>query len=348
MEKEWFFFKRFYQNPYRKRYEHVEFRPSRSTEHHEKWKKMRTEQQRLEENHLEMAIKPLLKTSDSSQLDSGNDEGYVVELGTPLLPPNATSNPAPTIQSFGLTDRVPSEQPGADSRYESRQQISPLPAASILQRRTSPTATIERPNTVSEHQETESLLSRLIQQREGQHTAPDPSITHCLRNSIISRKRRSAACSPDQPPITSAPPPNDQFSSSPSRHADGDETSPRTEFRPSVPAPLISESEMQSPLCASLPDAPFFNYSQSPADASAYPAPPQPQPARPGRASSVSYLQVQRPATILFGDEVRLRKDQYGTYHVVGEGDGGVQAGHSGEGSTGMHRGTSWLDGGRE
>ena len=174
-------------------------------------------------------------------------------------------------------------------------------------------------------------------------------MTHSLRNSIISRKRRSAAYSPDQPSITSAPPLNDQFSSSPSRHADGDETSPRTGFRPSVPAPLISESEMQSPLCASLPDAPFFNYSPSPADASAHPAPPQPQPARPGRASStVSYLQVQRPATILFGDEVRLRKDQYGTYHIVEEGDGGVQAGHSGEGSTGMHRGTSWLDGGGE
>ena len=45
---------------------------------------------------------------------------------------------------------------------------------------------------------------------------------------------------------------------------------------------------------------------------------PAPQP--PGRASTVSYLQVRRPATRLFGDEIRLRKDEYGTYHLVEEG----------------------------
>lgn len=49
-----------------------------------------------------------------------------------------------------------------------------------------------------------------------------------------------------------------------------------------------------------------------------------PSPRVPGYRSTVSYLQVQRPATMLFGDEIVLRKDEFGTYHVVQSGDGGV------------------------
>jgi hypothetical protein len=36
-----------------------------------------------------------------------------------------------------------------------------------------------------------------------------------------------------------------------------------------------------------------------------------------GSRSTVSYLQVQRPATMMFADEIRLRKDEFGVYRVV-------------------------------
>ena len=181
------------------------------------------------------------------------------------------------------------------------------------------------------------------------------------------------------PSAPSAPPVANPAPTEPSRYEPYDPSSslsPRTDFRISTPKPLISEPEMQQLLADAPPVPPIPANTSSSSSFPIVGAADLPAgvervdstgtalevPARhQGRKSTVSYLQVARPATMLFGDEIRLRKDEWGTYHVVderggrmagegeevaGRGRAGEGGGGGGSGRDGGERGMSWFDGG--
>ena len=152
-----------------------------------------------------------------------------------------------------------------------------------------------------------------------------------IHHSINGRQRRSQAYSPGLwsparasivPTPTSyypsSPPPPTNFSYPTSPHAEA--PAHYSHLDPTPEEPLFTDAEMSrlmaTPRSRTLANASVRN--------SGVPEVPRgeggsrpPSPGVPGRRSTVSYLQVQRPATMMFEEEILLRKDEWGTYHIV-------------------------------
>ncbi|MCJ1387358.1 hypothetical protein MMC18_000201 [Xylographa bjoerkii] len=368
VEKEWFCFWQFCKNPD----EMGDFNPQWRTDNYKIWKERHpTHKDVLEAARSTMSQNSSQNSKDNIHLTGSYDGGHITSSIAPRQPPPTRdrSNPSNTAYTRNkpilplttltfsdqyktdISDSTPSSRPKLHSKHLSLQKDLPtLPPSTP--NNPSPANTLKRPTTAPDDEEAHHLLGYSTHDYE-LHTTPNPAATglkHSLRDSMTSRKRRSEAYTPsfELSPHSAYPPPPHTNSAPayspalqpapPSQQAE-DALTPRTPYEPPAPSPLFSEPEMQH----------LLSGAQGPAH-----PPPQPVPApvgpsstpslrvealQPGRRSTVSYLQVQRPSTRLFGDEIRLRKDEYGTYHLVEEGEEG------GRPVVEPARGMSWYDG---
>ena len=370
VEKEWFCFWQFCKNPD----EMGDFNPHWRTDNYKIWKDRHpSHKDVLERAGSTTSHNSPLKSKDNTHLTRSYDGGHIASWIAPRQPPPTRDRPNPPSATHprhqpilpltnltlsdhhdaDITDHTPSSRLKPQSKHLSLEKELPtLPPPTPHAR--SPAATLKRPATAPDDEEAHHLLSYSTADYElhGAHPAPT-GLKHSLRDSMTSRKRRSEAYSPsaELSPFSVQPPtphPDSASASASTPHGASTSRSPRTPYDPPAPSPLFSEPEMQYLLSGS--QAPSHPPSQPPpppaaaglaAALSVRTAPPPPPP---GRASTVSYLQVRRPATRLFGDEIRLRKDEYGTYHLVEEGEEEEQEGLRGP-VGGQARGRSWYDG---
>ncbi|MCJ1415915.1 hypothetical protein MMC32_002250 [Xylographa parallela] len=336
IQKEWFCFWQFCKNPD----EMGDFNPHWRTDNYKIWK----EEHPSHKDALELAPSPVIQNSlpnskDTTHLTGGYNGGYIPSSTVPRQPPptRERSDPSsaahpqhqPLLPLTNLTfsdghdttiaNHTTSSCPKPQSKHLSLEKELPtLPPPTPSTR--SPAATLKRPNTAPDDEEGHHLLSYSRDDYQPHAPPAGPGLKHSLRDSMTSRKRRSEAYSPSGALSPhSAHPRSPHPDCSPAPAQTSDPLSPRPPYEPPASSPLFSEPEMQHLLSgAPGPSSPPSPPRPAPAPAGLSAESPAPQP--PGRASTVSYLQVRRPATRLFGDEIRLRKDEYGTYHLVEEG----------------------------
>ena len=259
------------------------------------------------------------------------------------------------IKSVGLEDHIDIGGEGSSSRQvrrarteseRRRRSMQPLPPVSKNVPKT-PTPTIKTENDSPEgsthvtigfqdakYPDTpysdNDVLTPLPGQAWNGSTSPPPfeitphssqtDVLSSLHRSINGRQRRSQAYSPGIIPSSqtgSLPPPSTSryipsSSSPPPTHLPNhisEEEPPENQdllFTPAEMTQLLATPPSRSPLLpSSARNSAVFRTARAPS------------PRVPGRRSTVSYLQVQRPTTMMFGDEIVLRKDEWGGYHVV-------------------------------
>ncbi|MCJ1397560.1 hypothetical protein MMC11_000754 [Xylographa trunciseda] len=361
IEKEWFCFWQFCKNPD----EMGDFNPQWRTDNYKIWKQRHpSHKDILEAARSSVSQNSAQNSKNDTHLTGSYDGARITSSIAPRQPPptrdqsnlssTAYARHQPilplTNPTFGahhdadITDYTPSSRPRLHSKHLSLEKELPtLPPPTPNNH--SPAPTLKRPTTAPASEDEAHHLLSYPSPDYDPHAPPAPAaagLTHSLRDSMTARKRRSDAYTPsfDPSPHTAYPPPHHTHSDPlppPSRDA----LAPRTPYEPPAPSPLFSEPEMQHLLSGSQePPWPARAPADRSAELSAQDAAPQL-----GRASTVSYLQVQRPSTRLFGDEIRLRKDEYGTYHLVEEEEEGEE-GQAGARPAGEQaRGMSWFDG---
>ncbi|MCJ1436675.1 hypothetical protein MMC27_006056 [Xylographa pallens] len=359
IEKEWFCLWQFCKNPD----EMGDFNPHWRTDNYKVWKERHPSHKDVLERARSTVSQNSPKTSkDSTHPTGGYNGGYITSSTAPRQTPPTRDRSDPSSAAHprhqpllpltnltfndhhdtGIADYTTRSRPAAQPKHLSLEKELPtLPPPTPATR--SPAATLKRPPTApDDEEEAHHLLSYSTQDYEP-HAPPGPGLKHSLRDSMTSRKRRSEAYSPAAAlSPRSAHPPPPHTGSAPVTPQAAHPLSPSTPYEPPGPSPLFSEPEMQHLLSgAHGPSSPPPLSPPQPGPAPAGQSAESPAPQPPGRASTVSYLQVRRPATRLFGDEIRLRKDEYGTYHLVEEGAEEVGRLVQGEPA----RGRSWYDG---
>ena len=340
LAKEWFYLKQFYRNP-----DHAEeFVPPRRTDHYKTWKDGQNRKHSSSEEVTPKSSYDSIKTREYPRMELGVPIGVPLSVPNPVLSSNRPRRASDSLVSHPglLTDpsdmaKFPINAPPTESDIRSsiHKQLPPLPPSIPPDQAPVHHATPDQVASVESAEENESLLGQSNQDREAQQIRASTGLNQSFEGAITARKRRSEAYSPEFSPFssfphrTSIPSPAEMGAASEQEHPAM--PSPYTDFSPPTPGPLISEPEMQhlmarSPSPAILLDSRNMG---SYLNLNAAPALRAPHEAR--SRSTVSYLQVQRPATQLFGDEIRLRKDEYGVYHIVEE-------------RGGLERGQSWLD----
>ncbi|MCJ1314824.1 hypothetical protein MMC15_000136 [Xylographa vitiligo] len=359
VEKEWFCFWQFCKNPD----EMGDFNPHWRTDNYKIWKERHpSHKDILQRDTSTISQNSSQYSKDNTHLTGIYDGGHITSSIGPRQPPPTRdrSNPPsaaytwqqPALPLTNLTfsdhhdtdiaNRTPGSHPKLQSKHLSLEKELPtLPPPTPNTR--SPAATLKRPTTAPDDEEAHHLLSYSTQDYEPLATPAATGLKHSLRDSMTSRKRRSEVYTPlSEPSPHSAHPPPPHTNSAPAPQQASQPLTPRTHYEPPAPSPLFSEPEMQH-LLSGTRDVPSPSRpAQAPISLSPEP-PVRASPPQPGRASTVSYLQVQRPSTRLFGDEIRLRKDEYGTYHLVEE--AGEDAEDAKRPVREQARGMSWYDG---
>ncbi|MCJ1284519.1 hypothetical protein MMC26_003852 [Xylographa opegraphella] len=330
VEKEWFCFWQFCKNPD----EMGDFNPHWRTDNYKVWK----ERHPSHKDVLERGTATISQESSSNSKDNfhparSSAEGHIASSIVPRQPPPTRDRPNSSSAAYmghqpvlPLTNRTFSDHHDTDITAHTQSPRQNLPSKHLSLEKElptlppptpntrSPAATLKRPTTAPDNEEAHHLLSYSTQDYELHPTPPTTNLKNSLHDSMTSRKRRSEAYSPTaELPAHSAHP-------APTPQAAPTSLPARTPYEPHAPSPLFSEPEMQhllsgsqGPSSPSQPAPGLRGFSALPVHASS--------PLLPGRASTVSYLQVQRPSTRLFADEIRLRKDEYGTYHLVEDGE---------------------------
>ncbi|MCJ1378335.1 hypothetical protein MMC17_001432 [Xylographa soralifera] len=357
IEKEWFCFWQFCKNPD----EMGDFNPHWRTDNYKIWKERHpSHKDVLELGRSTISQNSSQNSKDNIHLTGSYDGGHIASSIAPRQPPPTRdrSNPSsapytrhqPILPLTKLTfsdhhdtdiaDYTTGSRPKLQSKHLSLEKELPtLPPPTPNNR--SPAATLKRPTTAPDDEEAHHLLNYSTQDYEPHATPANTGLKHSLRDSMTSRKRRSEAYTPsfELSPHSTYPHPPPHTVSAPVQQQASKSLTPRTHYEPPTPSPLFSEPEMQHLLSGSQGASSPPQPAQAPTGLSSEP-PVRASAPQPGRASTVSYLQVQRPATRLFGNEIRLRKDEYGTYHLVEEGE---EAGRPVV--VEQARGMSWYDG---
>ena len=166
----------------------------------------------------------------------------------------------------------------------------------------------------------ESILSSPPVPADDEIHDSSTGLTQSLETSMRSRQRRSMAYTPEMSPHAMFPT---------SSNAPASSHPPAPDTFPNAPQWRFSETDLLQITHPPSPPSPASPYipavsSQSPALISfSTPSSGQPSPSlsdtgpRHGHRSTVSYLQVERPRTMLFEDTIVLRKGENGVYHIL-------------------------------